>query len=1027
MATNAGGIRIGLLGPIVVEIDGDPTPLAAPRRRAVLAALALDVGRAVSADRLLDAVWGDDFPATGTRAVAYQISKLRDLLEPDRQGEGGCITTTTAGYTLDLAGDAVDVNRLDRLVEEARKRLGDDPARSRLLAEEAAGLVRGEPLADLGDEPFVAPMRHRLVRRVREGRLVLAEAVIEAGSPAAAVDDLASLVDDEPLDEAAVALLMTALHRSGRTGEGLRAYNELRRRLGEELGIEPATKLRRLESTLLAVDDSGDDPSPEVAVDRPAAARIQADSTAKAAVPASPLSFVGRAKEAGELRDSFAVARLVTITGFGGIGKTSLARHVARTLADDGTGPVWFIDLTPVPDPTLVVETIIAAAGGGGVTGGRPPIDELVALLGEATVALVLDNCEHLLDTQDRVDIVVEVVEELLARVPTLRILATSRHSLGVAGEVVRPLAPLDDASTLELFVDRAALAQPGFRVESSNQDAVERIAASVDGIPLAAEMAAARLTVMGVDELADNLVDRLPLLSRSGRGRADGQQRSMRAVLDWSTELLDRADQRLLGRLATCVDGFDLAAATAFGGVGDVASTADALARVVEAGLVTAAERHGRLRHSIPEVVRQHATGRLTAVERAEAERAHARHYSAVAAEIDDLWSRGDQSMLAVGERELGNLRAAIGWSYRNGAARQGLAIVLGARFFFWSKMMNRETLGWLAAGLELIDDRFVDEDDSVVLDAAAATVTEAFNVGDHRAAERAIALVERVLPHVVEPTLRAALFNALGTNLLEVDPWAADRHYANALEHSGLPKQRILALLNNRTELSWLTGRLADGDGLLRQLDATIGLDEAWPAMAIKIRAIVAAREERWDDVIAIAGSEDELDPANRASVVIATAEALEALGRLDEAQRALDGLDLVAHGHYVRNADLVAASISLMKGEPGVVPGSMAELVAWLNGQDRRLAMAAPVAALLGTAAIDLGDAASAACLLGFAEAERSRLGTDLRPTDRSLAADAIERCRAALGDESFDALTARGAALDFGELPTTPGDE
>ncbi len=1006
------GIRIGLLGPIVVEVGGVEAPLAAPRRRAVLAALAIDVGQSVPTDRLLDQVWGDAFPATGSRAVAYQISKLRDLLEPGRRGAGTCIVTSTTGYTLDLLPDAIDVHRFEALVDDARQRLTEDPSRSRQLVEEAIGLVRGEPLADLGDEPFAVSVRRRLLHRIRQARLTLAEAAIEVGRPADAVDLLPPLIEDEPFDEAAVGLLMTALARTGRTGDGLRAYGDLRRNMGQELGIEPSADLKRLEATLLA----GEEVTAKVSSDGPAVGR-------PILPPASPLSFLGRQREVRELTELLAAARLVTITGFGGLGKTSLARHIARSEAERRPGSVWFVDLTPVPDPTLLIETIIAAAGGG-VTGDLPPIDQLVALLETTEVLIVIDNCEHLLSTDEDAAVVGALVAELVARAPGARILATSRRSLGVHGEVVRPLSPLGHEATVELLVERAALVRPGFQLDQSTGAAVDRAAARLDGIPLAVEMAAARLAVMEVEDLADNLGDRLPLLSSSGGARGDAQ-RSMEAVLDWSSNLLTNDDRRLLGRLAACVGGFDLAAATAICGAAGIAPTTDGLTRLAEAGLVTITDHEGRLRHSVPEVVSQHAAKGLSGDERAEAEQAHAVHYATVAAEIDDLWSQGDEAMLAVGDRELGNLRAAIGWCYDNGEPRLGLSIVLHARFYFWSKMMNRETLRWLTAGLGLVDDRSLGADDEVVLAAATTTVIEAFNVGDHRAAQPAVALVERTLPNVAEPTLRSTLLNALGTKELEVDPWAADRYYARALDHDGLPPQRILAILNNRAELSWMTGRLDEGADILRQLDEAVGQKEGRPAMAVKIRALVAARREQWHDVVTLADTDHKLDPANRASIGIATAEALAALGRLDEAQRALNGLDLVAHGHYVRNADLVSASIGLTMGDPASVPPRLADLVAWLGGQDRRLALAMPVASLLGIAAADLGKTEPAALLLGFAAAERERLGIDLRPADRRLAADADKQCRAALGAERFDQLAARGAGLDFSELPTVPG--
>ena len=240
-------LRVGVLGPTIVDVDGVERSVTARRPRAVLACLALHPGEAVSADRLLEEVWGDDLPDTGARAVAYQVAKLRSLLQPDRSGEGTLITTSAAGYILQAASDDIDAHRFEHLLTEAREVLAADPARCQTLVDEALELWRGRPFADLDGEPFVDRETPRLEQRHVLARRTLAEAHIELGHHAEVIGDLEVLVEEHPLEEALVQLLMTALHRSGRTADALRAYSELRHRLSAELGIDPSHELQQLE------------------------------------------------------------------------------------------------------------------------------------------------------------------------------------------------------------------------------------------------------------------------------------------------------------------------------------------------------------------------------------------------------------------------------------------------------------------------------------------------------------------------------------------------------------------------------------------------------------------------------------------------------------------------------------------------------------------------------------------------------------------------------------------------------------
>ncbi len=341
------GVRIGVLGPVRLDVDGVEQRLTARRQRAVLACLVLHAGEAISADRLLHDVWGPDArPSSGVKVVAYQISQLRDRMG----SHDAVIATTTAGYRLDLDRDRIDSFVSDELIDRARVALPSDPHVSETLIERAIGLRRGRPFADL-DDVFVEIEVQRLEGRHVLARRTLAEARLAQGRAADVIGDLGALLAEQPLEEAVAATLMTALERSGRSADALRVFDELRRRLGSELGIEPSAQLRQLEQRILVGDAGAADVGDEHV----------AGATGNLPTPLS--SFVGRGDEIDEIVALMSTARLVTLTSFGGAGKTRLAIEVAGRLRDRFSDGVWFVDLVPISDPVLLAETIIASVG----------------------------------------------------------------------------------------------------------------------------------------------------------------------------------------------------------------------------------------------------------------------------------------------------------------------------------------------------------------------------------------------------------------------------------------------------------------------------------------------------------------------------------------------------------------------------------------------------------------------------------------------------------------------------------------
>ena len=526
----ATGSRVGLLGPVRIEVDGVEHPITARRQRAVLASLALHAGEAVSADRLLEDVWGDDQPDSGVRAVAYQVSKLRSLLEPDRTGEGSLITTTPAGYVLDLEPALVDVNEFDRLVDLARDALPTDPATCQALIERALRLWRGRPFADLGDEAFVDVETRRLDGRRLLARRTLAESRIAQGRHGDVIGDLEVMTAEHPFEEAVVQLLMTALHRSGRTADALRAYGELRMRLAAEMGIEPSGQLRQLEQHLLA-GEGGPPSTPTPDSSDPAPRRV-------GNLPTPLSSFVGRTDEIREICELLSTTRLVSLLSFGGVGKTRLAIEVAANLTDRFDDGVWFVDLVPITEAVLLANTFIAGVGLP-ATVNRDPDDYLLSQLASRNALIVVDNCEHLVDD------VGDLVARIVRAAPNVRVLATSRTRLGVPDEVIWHVQPLAVAtSAYELFSQRARLVRPGFVVDESNDAVIDQICERLDGIPLAIELASARLKAMTVNQIAEHLDNRFRLLTRADRG-ADARQRSMVATMSWSYDLLENRGSR--------------------------------------------------------------------------------------------------------------------------------------------------------------------------------------------------------------------------------------------------------------------------------------------------------------------------------------------------------------------------------------------------------------------------------------------------------------------------------------------------
>ena len=652
---------------------GHDVVVGGEKQRALLALLLLHANELVSSERLIEGLWGTRAPASAGKALQVHVSRLRRVLAAGAGMDGAALTTGPGGYALEVPRDRLDAVLFEDLLEQGRAlSAGGDPSAAAGRLRQALGLWRGSALADLALEEFAQPE----IRRLEDLRLLAIMERIDAdlalGGGAELIGELQKLIASHPLQERLRAQLMRALYRAGRQADALEVYRQTSELLRDELGLEPSRDLQQLERSILEHEiELQPEPGAHAEAERP--------------LPIPATSFLGRGRELSEITEILrsGTSRLLTLTGAGGSGKTRLALRAAEECATGYRDGVWFVSFADITDPQLIAATICQTLGLVDQSTTTPQ-RRLEKSLKDRKSLLLLDNLEQLVDGA-------RSLGELLASCPRLTLFVTSREPLHLAGEQQYEVPALVHEEAVELFLARARSVAPTRSIEP---DEADRICERVDCLPLAIELAAARVKAISPPEILDRLQTVMPVLGAGPRD-APRRQRTLTATIDWSFHLLNPAEQQLFTRLAVFAGGFTLDAAEKVCGA-DV----DTLHSLVDRSLV----RAGSDRYWMLQTIRDYALQRLEqAVEEQDVGDAHARWLVELLADegLPQPGRPNERSMVRVAsERE--NFRSALEWASRNGNVAI-VATLASSLAEVWVRVGQlQEAKRWIALALE-------------------------------------------------------------------------------------------------------------------------------------------------------------------------------------------------------------------------------------------------------------------------------------------------------------------------------------
>ena len=751
-------VEFRLLGDVEVLVDGRPVEIGHARQRCVLVALLVDVKRPGPADQLIDRVWADEPPHRVRNALAGYLSRLRTLL-----GDGVSINREPGGYVVKTDPLAVDLYRFRRLVSDARAAV--QPADAVALFDRALELWRGVPLASL-DTPWINDVRTSLEAERLSVLLDRNDVALGVGRHAELLGELTDALHAHPLDERLAGQLMLAQYRSGRQAAALDTYLQMRERLVEELGVDPSPPLQAVHQKILDGDRDGQ--APERSPRAP-------ERSAAVALPRRATTFIGRKEELQRVGGAVHESPLLTLTGVGGVGKTRLALEVAGREMDRFRDGVWLCELAPLVDGVAVGHAIAAALR----LQQRQGLDiesTVIEYLGMRELLLVMDNCEHVLDAAAR------MIDQIVMHCPRVTVLATSREALGIEGERILAVPALAQHDATALFADRAKAGRPDFDLDREPVGAVAEICRQLDGLPLAIELAAARIRVMSSLDLARRL-DGLRLLSGGRRG-AHPRQQSLIATIDWSYELLAEPERTLFMRLSVFAGGFDLDAA--HGVCGEDGSTEDdtldLLTGLADKSMVTVRSSADRTRYVVLETLRAYGRERLR--ELGIYDRFAVRH----AVYFTELAEHAAAGMHTADERvwverilpDYDNVRAAFEHAMAASDIDSALRLVTSLSEFVHLRI-GFEASGWAERVLETAD-----PENPLYAAAVGFAARGAWNRGDQARARTLAALADGRVPGRGNGRVAYPGDVLADVALYEGDPAAALAHYEEEMERA-------------------------------------------------------------------------------------------------------------------------------------------------------------------------------------------------------------------------------------------------